>query len=185
VVVVISGPIASGKSTVARELARELELGQTRVAVIDLDVVHDVVSLNGPTSDEATWTIARHTAALQANAYLAHGVAVVIAEGSFNTPDDRAAFAEELMAGVEPRYVSLRVSFEEALRRAQGDSSRGLSRDPGFLGPYFVAVCQRIATLPASDIVIDTEDMSARSVAVEIMNRLWPTGPPASDRNAD
>ncbi|HEX5822896.1 MAG TPA: AAA family ATPase [Candidatus Limnocylindrales bacterium] len=166
-VIVITGPIASGKSTISRELARELERTHDRVAVIDLDVVHDGLVPGGSTSDDATWELARHAAATQANAFLAEGVAVVIAEGSFNTPGDRSAFVERLDPCVAPLVVTLRVSYEEALRRAQGDPTRGVSRDPAFLGRHFAAH-EALTAGPATDIVIDTEAMSATSAAAAI-----------------
>lgn len=173
-VVVITGPIASGKSTVARELARELERMHVRVAVIDLDLLHAMLTTGGPKADEATWAIARHAAATLTNTFLEEGVAVVVAEGSFNRPDDRAAFAQHLDTSLRPRYVTLRVSYEEALRRAQSDPTRGRSRDPAFLGPYFAAVGQALATVPVTDIVIDTERMPATSAAVAIASLARP-----------
>jgi adenylylsulfate kinase-like enzyme len=169
-VIVITGPIASGKSTVARELARELERAHVRVAVIDLDLLHDMLATDRPETDDATWAVARRAAAALATAFLAEGVAVVVAEGSFNTPADRAAFARHLDAGVDSLYVTLRVSFEEAFRRAQGDPTRGKSRDPAFLGRYFADVEKALATVPATDIVIDTERMPATSAAAEIIS---------------
>jgi hypothetical protein len=107
-----------------------------------------------------------------ANTFLEEGVAVVVAEGSFNAPDDRAAFARHLDTSVDPIYVTLRVSFEEALRRAQSDPTRGRSSDPAFLSPYFDAVDQALAAVPATDIVIDTEAMPATSAAVSIVSRV-------------
>jgi predicted kinase len=173
-VVVITGPVASGKSTVALELARDLDRIHLRAAVIDLDLLHDMLTRDGPKSDDATWALARRAAATLANTFLAEGVVVVVADGSFNTPDERAAFAQRLDASVGPLYVTLRVSFEEALRRAQSDPSRGMSRDPTFLGPYFAAVSQKLATMPVTDLVIDTEQMPAKSAAVAIARLIRP-----------
>lgn len=170
----ITGPIASGKSTIARELARELERIPERVAVIDLDLLYEMLTPDGPKSDVANWTLARHAAATLANIFLEEGVTVVIAEGSFNTPSDRAVFAQHLHTSVGPLYVSLRVSFEEALRRAQSDPTRGSSRDPGFLGRYYAAVGQALATVPATDVVIDTERTTATSAALAIASLVRP-----------
>jgi len=167
-VIVITGPIASGKSTVARELARELERTNVRVAVIDLDLVHDRLAPSESPSGEATWALARRGAADLANTYRRQGVTVVVVEGSFNAPDDRAAFAQHLDPGARPLHVTLRVSFAEALRRAQGDPTRGRSRDPAFLAPYFTAFDHSPATVPPTDLVIDTEQMPATSAAAAI-----------------
>ena len=172
-VIVITGPIASGKSTVARELARELGRAGVAVAVIDLDDVHDTLARKGPETAEATWVLARREAATLTNTFLAEGTAVVVAEGSFNTPGDRAAFAQYLDASVDPVYVTLRVSFEEALRRAQGDPTRGVSRDPAFLGRYFAGIGQALPT-PVTDLVIETERTSPSSAALSIARLVSP-----------
>jgi adenylylsulfate kinase-like enzyme len=168
VVIVITGPIASGKSTVAGSLATELELRDVRAEVIDLDVVHDRLTEGGATTDESSWTLARQEAATAANAFLEAGVAVVIADGSFNLPIDREAFARHLRPGTALVYVTLRVSFEEALRRAQGDPTRGRSRDPQFLGAHFAERREVFASIPATDIVIDSERTTAAAAAATI-----------------
>jgi predicted kinase len=174
-VIVITGPIASGKSTVARELAHQLERSGVRVAVIDLDLVHDRRATDPGPAGDGTWTRARREAATVANGCLEDGVAVVVAEGSFNTPGDRAAFRDHLTTGIDPLYVTLHVSYEEALRRARGDPTRGRSRDPGFLGPYFETVGNALAHTPATDLAIDTERMTPTLAAAQIMARLRPT----------
>jgi adenylylsulfate kinase-like enzyme len=172
--IVISGPIASGKSTVARELARDLEQVGVRAAVIDLDLLHDELIADGSMSDDSTWTLARRAVATLANTFLEDGVAVVIADGSFNRPSDRATLAQHLRTDARPVYVTLRVSFEEALRRAQADPTRGRSRDPLVLAPYFAAVSPVLETIPATDVVIDTERTTPASAAASIARLLRP-----------
>ena len=167
-IVVITGPIASGKSTVARELARELEAGGVRTAVIDLDLVHDELSATGSTSDETTWMLARLRAASVANAFVDDGVAVVIADGSFNLPSDRATFAQDLRADSDRVQVTLLVSFETALDRALADPTRRRSRDPEFLGSYFAGRRDVLANIPSTDLVIDTERTTAIEAATTI-----------------
>jgi predicted kinase len=173
-VVVITGPIASGKSTVAREVARTLERRGVRTAVVDLDLVHDMLSGGGSASDDATWALARHGVATLTKMFWDEGVAVVIADGSFNTPVDRAALARDLGQAGEPFYVTLRVSYEEALRRAQGDPTRGVSRDPVFLGAHFASRAAIMATIPTTDLVIDTEQTTATSAAKSIVDVVQP-----------
>jgi predicted kinase len=168
VLIVITGPIASGKSTIAGELARELERAGRRVAVIDLDLVHDMLTTGGGRSDDASWAMARQAAASLANTFLETGIEVVVAEGSFSRPADRAAFTDHLDASAAPRFVTLRVSYEEALRRAQADPTRGRSRDPDFLRPYFATADREVAMTPPTDLVIDTEQVPAINAAVAI-----------------
>jgi chloramphenicol 3-O-phosphotransferase len=142
--------------------------------VIDLDDVADELAGTGSPSGDARWTLARHEAATRANAILGRGVAVVIADGSFNTPTDRAAFEEALRPTTIPHYVTLRVSFDEALRRARRDPTRGRSQDPEFLGSYFAGRHETLGTPLASDLVIDTETMTAAEAAAAIAHRLQP-----------
>jgi hypothetical protein len=74
-------------------------------------------------------------------------------------------------------FVTLQVSFAEALRRAQGDPTRGRSRDAQFLGSHFAARHDVLAAVPATDIVVDTEQTTAKAAA-EMIARL--VGPFAS-----
>ena len=171
-VIVITGPIASGKSTVARALHRELAGLGVSAAVIDLDLLEDMLTADGPKPDLATWTLARQAAGRLASGFLADGVAVVIADGSYNLAADRAAFEQHLDLSVRPVYVTLEVTYEEALRRAQGDPTRGVSRDPAFLGPHFAAATKASADRPPSDLVFDTEAVPARDIAAAITRRL-------------
>ena len=170
----ITGPIASGKSTVARALFHELAALDVRAAVIDLDLIEDMLTADGPKADPASWTLARRAAARLANGFLGDGVAVVIADGSYNRAIDRAAFEEHLEPAVSPLYVTLEVTYEEALRRAQGDPTRGVSRDPAFLGPYFEAARTASADRPDSDVVIDTESIAPADAAAEIVRTVRP-----------
>jgi shikimate kinase len=170
--IVITGPIASGKSTVARELERALECNHVRAEVIDLDQVYESLAGQGPKSDAATWRLARREAATRAKAFVAQSVAVLIAEGSFNAPEDRLAFVRHLNAGEEPVFVTLRVGFDEALRRAQADPTRGLSRDPEFLGRYFDAFDRRTLADSKDDLAIDTEKTTAADAAIAIANHV-------------
>jgi adenylylsulfate kinase-like enzyme len=174
VVIVITGPIASGKSSVARELARTLGRVDVQAAVIDLDLVYDQLIATGSPPDESTWTLARRRAATLANAGREDGLAVVIAEGSFNVPSDRAAFADHLRPGSSLVFVTLQVSFDEALRRAQGDPTRGRSRDALFLASHFAARRDVLAATPATDIVIDTERTTAQAAAETIARLVGP-----------
>jgi adenylylsulfate kinase-like enzyme len=173
--IVITGPIASGKSAVAGAVARDLERSGVRAEVIDLDLVYRALVAAGAGSGEATWAQARAQAGTRASAFLQDGVAVVIAEGSFNRPADRAAFARHLRPDATPVYVTLLVSFEEALRRAQRDPTRGVSRDPAFLGAYFATNRAAFAGAPPTDLVIDTERTTV-AAAAEAIRRLVPAG---------
>ncbi len=125
---------------------------------------------DGSTPRDATWQAARRRAASDATALTRDGVAVVVAEGSFNLPSHRHAFAEALET--VPLYVALQVSFDEALRRAREDPTRGRSRDAGFLSDYFASRRAIFAAAPLAGVVIDTERMTAMSAAARIVRGL-------------
>jgi shikimate kinase len=137
VVAVIGGPIASGKSSLSRATATRLEeTGKTKAAVIDLDVIYEMLDPRGrsgrPKSDERLWSQARRTAGRLA-AFFLHEGRCVVAEGNFAADQALREFEAELPADVPLRLVLLNIDFEIALQRTQADPSRGLSKDRSFL----------------------------------------------------
>jgi tRNA uridine 5-carbamoylmethylation protein Kti12 len=174
-VIVISGTIASGKSAVARALAREAERRGAAAAVIDLDLVYEMLEHDGARKDdESKWARARHAAGALANRFAADGVAIVIVEGEFLTAGDRRLLVEALDESVEPRFVTLRVSFDEAARRVDGDPARTFSRDLGFLRQHYDQAQAAAGDTPASDLLFDTEGAAVDDVATAIAD--WAIG---------
>jgi shikimate kinase len=156
VLVVITGPIASGKSTVGRAVAREFEAAGAKAAVIDLDLVYEMLDPGrAAKTDEAKWAQARRLSARLADALLAEGLEVIV-EGDFLTAAALGQFVEALASRVQPRFVMLRVSFDLALRRAQLDSTRGLSRDPTFLRKHYETTAAAVRDAPSTDLALDT-----------------------------
>jgi predicted ABC-type ATPase len=142
-VVVIAGPIASGKSSLSRATAVRLEeLDGSAVGVVDLDLIYEMLDPRGGSggakSDERLWSQARRVAGRLAGALLAEGRDVIV-EGNFAEDRSIAEFEQELPAGVGLRVVMLEVAFEIAVRRTKADPSRGLSRDPAFLSAHHSA----------------------------------------------
>jgi hypothetical protein len=109
----------------------------------------------GVKDDPQLWCDARRSAGAIVGVLLAEGRAVVL-DGDFRTAPKRAELAAGLPARVEVRYVTLRVGFEEALRRAQADPTRRLSRNPAILRAHYDA---DEPGLP-DDLVLDTERLS-------------------------
>ncbi len=137
-VVVVSGPIASGKSTLARALAIRLaESCGSMAAVIDLDLVYEMLDpARRPKDDERLWSQSRQVAGRLAAALLAEGRSVVV-EGDIATDLALGEFEAELPPDVTVRLVMLEVDFETALERARADPSRGLSQDRRFLSSHY------------------------------------------------
>lgn len=172
VLVVVTGQIASGKSTVARAVARELQRNGTNAAVVDLDVIYEILDpARDPKVNQAKWTHARRLAAQIAGALLAEGVHVVV-EGEFLTSDQRAEFTNALQPVTPVRFVTLRVPFEVALERANADPSRGLSLDPTFLASHYESTAEAIRSIPSSDLTLETSAIGVEEAARRVVGWL-------------
>jgi chloramphenicol 3-O-phosphotransferase len=169
VLIVITGPIASGKSTLARRVAAELEERGRSTAVIDVDVLYDMLQHDRAVQDgTARWRAARNAAAVLAGSFARDGIEVVIIEDDLGTPTERADLLGSLPS--EALVVTLRVGYETALLRARADPSRGVSRDPAFLRPYYTARSTLLEM--AGDLAIDTEATTVADAAHLITERV-------------
>ena len=167
IVVVITGPIASGKSTLGRALAVELAERGSDSAVVDLDLVYEMLDPSrGAKTDEAHWSDARRLAGKIA-AGLEQRRSAVVVEGEFGTDVQRAEFCDELPLEWRASFVTLTVDFDEAWRRATADPTRGTSRNKHFLAAHYRALGN--VRPDDRDLLLDTGDVSvafaARSVA--------------------
>jgi hypothetical protein len=137
-VVVVSGPIASGKSSLARELAIRLEEScGIGVAVVDLDLVYEMLDPAGrPKDDGRLWSLARRISGRLAAAFLTEGRCVVV-EGDLATDEALGELEGELPGEVAVWLVLLGVDLETALARARADPTRGLSKDRRFLSSHY------------------------------------------------
>ena len=136
-VVVISGPIASGKSALSRAVAAQLEEADVASAVIDLDLVYETLDPRRRTKDGADlWAEARRVAGRLTTALLAENRCVV-AEGDFARGQALDEFVSELPGAADLRLVLVDVDFETAMKRASADATRGLSKDETFLSRHY------------------------------------------------
>ena len=178
-VLIITGPIASGKSTLAQAVGRAIEARDATVAVVDLDLVYETLDLRGGRKrDDRRWEAARRGAAGLADGFVASGIDVVVVEGEFDGPA-RATFANDLARTVDPLFVRLTVSYEEALQRARADPTRGISRDPTFLWPYFQEYRRAAPHEAPTDLVLDTERLSVDRCVQAILGLLDGSEAPA------
>jgi chloramphenicol 3-O-phosphotransferase len=166
---VVGGPIASGKSSLAVAAALALERRGLAAATIDLDLVYEMLDrAPGLKSKPAVWSRARRIAGALAAAFFADGLDVVIAEGDFLDEGERGEFTSALDAGVSVRFVTLTVSLPTALRRVEQDSTRGISRDPGFLARHYEELSELLRSRPEHDLCLDTGDMTVEEAAESI-----------------
>jgi thymidylate kinase len=169
--VVVTGPIGSGKSTVADGLATHLRDIGLRTVTVDLDELVGMV--RAPDGDaELTWRQARSVHGELVAAWLRTGVDAVVAHGPFYTPDEIAPLLAPLPHGVSPRWLLLLAPYDVALARVAGDDRRGISRDPDFLRATHRRFGQLLPRIPRCEWTFDTAITSAdeivRSVAADL-----------------
>jgi len=168
--IVISGCIASGKSTVSRQLASHLRRAGRSAAVIDLDLIYEMFG-DDPKSDARTWRTARQTAAALTSEMFSRVREFVIVEGDFWSGDTRSDFISELSPDTTLTFITLGVTFGEALRRTREDSTRGLSKDPIFLASHIASFEESMKTLPENETVIDSASMTVQQIVEIIVER--------------
>lgn len=157
--VVIAGPQASGKSTLAAALSAELRRQGERVALVELD---QIAAMALPTLPG--WDTAHQIFESVTGLWARSELTCVIAEGSGGTEE-----VSRLLRQAPPGSVTVTVvttaSFEVAFSRAQADPTRGISRQHDFLSRVYGAWADELGRLDA-DVVIDT-DILAIDQAVE------------------
>ncbi len=169
--IVINGSIASGKSTLSRLVGAKLRRRGLAAAVIDLDLVYGMLK-DDPKNDPKCWQSAIQTTAAFATALFNRGVSHVAIDGEFSTTESRDLLIGGLNDGsVETTFITLIVSYPEALRRAQADPTRGVSKDPKFLEPHIAEFKKSVAKLPPDEWVVDTGMITANELALRVVKR--------------
>ena len=172
--IVINGPIAAGKSTVAQALGRRLRQNGHPTAVVDLDDLYLMMSAK-PMGDPQVWRRARRAAAALADCFFSSGIQVVVVEGAFWDESERAPFLNALTWSGSPLFVTLLVSYDVAYRRVQGDSGRSLSRSPDLLRRNNEEFAAGLDPLRATDLVLDSDVQTPQQMVTTILSRHSPT----------
>lgn len=146
----ITGPIAAGKSTLASAVVDRLrEQGRT-VALVDLDTVAEMAL---PTLPDWEWAHEIHADLV--GAWTARPLDVVVDEGS-STPGEVAQILAAVPGGVPVLRVLLVADVDRSWERAQGDPTRGLSKDRDFLGRTYDTYARVLPEL-SHDLLLDVE----------------------------
>ena len=170
-VVVITGPIGSGKSSVASKLANRFNDAGRTVAVVDVDEI--VAMLRVPPEDAKwTWETARTPHGRLVGEWLSAGVDAVIAHGPFHSRIDDANLMRHIPSEVATRRVMLLATYEVALNRVKSDPSRGLSRDPTFLASTYEVFNQRLPEIEPCEWTFDTSICSVDDVVTTLADAL-------------
>lgn len=172
--VLLTGPIASGKTTIARDLAARARSRGVGAASIDMDdLVFMINGLDWRTVTAAHWALARKAAAALIDALFSAGLDFVAVAGPFFGQSER----NELIANVRTRasvhVVALNVALQQAITRAQADPSRTLSKDPALLAKLEKTI--NWAELPADAIRLSTDGLLAHEAGARIFRQLFDT----------
>jgi shikimate kinase len=166
--IIITGPVGAGKSTIGLVLARSLQRPDFAVAVIDLDQMYGFVRQQEGYDDPVAWARARHGAAALASCLFTTRMSAVIVEGEFFTAQELGAVTTAVEANVMCCFFTLKVSYERALERVQGDPSRGASKDPVFLKWLHKNFAQALPFLEAKSVVVNTDELTQDQVVARL-----------------
>lgn len=172
--VIVTGPLASGKNAVADAVARDLGAAGRTVVVVDVDdVAADVVSPGAAAL--GLWFAAHEAHGALVGQWMRSAVEVVIAIGPIYSADEQRALTRFLPEGTSPLWVVLDAPVEVTLARARADDGRGLSQDPAF---HRAAHERFRGLLPgiSADAVFDSSELSPPQIAAAVVALLASRG---------
>lgn len=159
---VISGPIAAGKSTLAVEVTRRLRERGLSVALVDLDAIAEMAL---PTLPDWAWAHRIHAEAV--GSWLRTDIDMVVNEGT-STPGEIRQVLDHVPEGTAVFHVVRHAEYERALARAQADPSRGISKDPEFLRRAYDGF-EAVAHLLPADLRLDVESETPERLADAVL----------------
>ncbi|MBF5082630.1 AAA family ATPase [Quadrisphaera sp. INWT6] len=175
--VVVNGPIASGKSTTAAALAAAAATCGRTAAVVDVDDVAEAVTAPGAGAS-GLWLSAHHAHGSLVARWLRTPLDVVVAVGPFHSPTERAALVDALPPGTAAHWVLLDTPVETTLERAQADATRGISREEAFHRERHERYRRLVADGSPAAQVFDTSTASTGEVVAAVVRALgWRAGP--------
>lgn len=161
--ILIAGPIAAGKSTIAQALTRGLREAGRQVAHVELDTIADMAR---PTLPD--WADAHRIFASVTSQWLSTDVEMVIAEG-VGTRKEIEQVRDNVPAGTPILTVVLTVTFETAFARALSEPSRGISRQHRFLSEVYRRWGQELPTID-HDLRVDTDVVDPEQTIRQILS---------------
>jgi hypothetical protein len=161
--VVITGPIASGKTSVGQALAAIARERGFRAAAIDLDVIVEMlVGADWPSVRSNHWYTAHELAAASADRLGALGFDLLTIAGPFFNQALRDHIAACLQTEADISWGMLRVSLDESVVRCAGEPWRILTSDPAFVTRLYATI--DFDNLPPFDFDVDTNGMTLHEV---------------------
>jgi len=171
--VAITGPIGSGKSTVAELLAQRLWATGVTVALADLDDA--AFAQRGHLDLAEFWRRAGVAHSGLVRSWFEAGTDVVVGHGPFFESCSYESLFAAAPADSLVHHFLLRTPFNIALKRVIADSDRGpqaITRNPQFLRDTHDNFSRVATTLPHVDLEVDTSEMAAATVAERLFEHL-------------
>src|SRR6185312_15201987 len=129
--VILTGPIAAGKNTVADRLADLLTWHNHTVVVADVDDVAAMVGAPGA-ARAGLWFTAHEAHGALVGQWMRSEVAYVVVVGNVYSDEEQAALTRHLPDDAAVLWVVIEAPVPVTLARARADDTRGLSREPEF-----------------------------------------------------
>nr|MDT0663305.1 adenylyl-sulfate kinase [Micromonospora sp. DSM 115978] len=173
--VIITGPIAAGKNTVADRLTERLTARGRTVVLVDVDEVAAMVGAPGAGA-AGLWFAAHEAHGALVGQWLRSTVDHVVAVGPFYPAQERAALTRTIPDEVARLWIVIDAPVPVTFARAQADPTRKLSRDPGFHHRAHKRFRAQLPTIPA-DLTFNTEHLDPNQIATAIektMSTHWP-----------
>jgi hypothetical protein len=167
-VVIITGPVGAGKSTVAQALGELLRRALCQVTVIDLDVMYCMLRQREGFGERDIWPLARRASGAVAAVALQRGFHCAVLEGEYFSPEH----IEQVTAGSglpAPALFALNLSYDETLRRVSLDPSRGDSKDPVLLRQFHSAFVAALPFLETAATVLSAERAPVAELAARVL----------------
>lgn len=168
--VILTGPIAAGKNTVADKLTQHLTQHGRTVVVADVDDVAAMVGAPGA-AEAGLWFAAHEAHGALVGQWMRSTIDYVVAVGPIYTATEQAALTRKLPDDPAVLWVVIDAAVSVTLARAQADPGRGLSRDPAFHHRAHRRFRELLPKIPA-DLAFDSEELDAGQIAATIVNTL-------------
>lgn len=168
--VVVIGPIASGKSGVSSRVTEILSEAGLAVACADVDDVADM--LHAARGKDRHWPDAHLAHGMLVHGLLQTTVDVVVAHGPIYTREETDALMDQVPSGTPMVRVLLQSTLETALLRVGQEPGRGASSDPDFLRDTYERFDALLPQLDRCDLAFDTVTEPIDSIAAQIADHV-------------
>lgn len=165
VLVVIAGPQASGKSATATALSSALRGRGESVALVELD---QIAAMALPSLLD--WETAHRITEVVTGEWARSGMTCVITEGT-QSRDKIKRLLRQAPPGTAALTVVTTAPFEIAFSRAEGDRTRGVSREHDFLHAVYERWAKELAQIDR-DLLLDTSVLTIDESVATILEAI-------------